>query len=242
MIKFFRKIRQQLLTENKFSKYLLYAIGEIVLVVIGILIALSINNWNEEKQRVNEEKSLLTKLVYSVQSNMEYLERSRDTDREVIKSINKLIYTLENDLPYNDSIGFHFHNSINGNAATFSTSALETIRSRGIDIIKSDSIRDMVLNLFDMTYTNIEDMYQADQSSFFNNEVSIYMKNFRMKDGIAIPKDYELLLNNFEILSLLEWRLEIRHFSLAGKEEGIEKSKGLIKRINEYLNLADKQK
>jgi hypothetical protein len=46
MINFFRKIRQRLLTENKFSKYLLYAIGEIVLVVIGILIALSINNWN----------------------------------------------------------------------------------------------------------------------------------------------------------------------------------------------------
>ncbi|MDB4270474.1 DUF6090 family protein [bacterium] len=50
MIKFFRKIRQQLLTENKFSKYLLYAIGEIVLVVIGILIALYINNLNTEKQ------------------------------------------------------------------------------------------------------------------------------------------------------------------------------------------------
>jgi hypothetical protein len=50
MIKFFRKIRQQLLIENKFSKYLLYAIGEIVLVVIGILIALSINNWNEKRK------------------------------------------------------------------------------------------------------------------------------------------------------------------------------------------------
>ncbi len=47
MIKFFRKIRQRLLTQNKFSKYLLYAIGEIILVVIGILIALQINNWNE---------------------------------------------------------------------------------------------------------------------------------------------------------------------------------------------------
>ena len=47
MIKFFRKIRQKLLTENKFSKYLLYAIGEIMLVVIGILIALQLNNLNE---------------------------------------------------------------------------------------------------------------------------------------------------------------------------------------------------
>ena len=47
MIKFFRKVRQKLLKENRFNKYVLYAIGEIVLVVIGILIALQINNWNE---------------------------------------------------------------------------------------------------------------------------------------------------------------------------------------------------
>jgi len=57
MIKFFRRIRQRLLSENlptgqagKFSKYLIYAIGEIVLVVIGILIALGINNWNQGRQ------------------------------------------------------------------------------------------------------------------------------------------------------------------------------------------------
>jgi len=50
MIKFFRRIRQQLLTENKFSKYLLYAIGEILLVVIGILIAIQINEWNRDRK------------------------------------------------------------------------------------------------------------------------------------------------------------------------------------------------
>ena len=50
MIKFFRKIRQKLLSEGKTGKYLKYAIGEIVLVVIGILIALQINNWNENRK------------------------------------------------------------------------------------------------------------------------------------------------------------------------------------------------
>ena len=54
MIKFFRKIRHQLLSENLFSKYLLYAIVEIILVVIGILIALQINNWNENR-KTNEK-------------------------------------------------------------------------------------------------------------------------------------------------------------------------------------------
>ncbi len=49
MLRFFRQIRQRLITDNKFSKYLLYAVGEILLVVIGILIAFQVDNWNEEK-------------------------------------------------------------------------------------------------------------------------------------------------------------------------------------------------
>ncbi len=66
MIKFFRKIRQKLLSENKFIRYLIYAIGEIVLVVIGILIALQVNNQNElskqNRQRITYEQSLITEL------------------------------------------------------------------------------------------------------------------------------------------------------------------------------------
>lgn len=60
MIKFFRRIRQRLLTENKFTRYLLYAIGEIILVVIGILIALQVNTWNEGRILKEKEKEYLT--------------------------------------------------------------------------------------------------------------------------------------------------------------------------------------
>ena len=62
MIKFFRKIRQQMLTENKFSKYLLYALGEIVLVMIGILLALQVNNWNENQKKRNIETDVIASL------------------------------------------------------------------------------------------------------------------------------------------------------------------------------------
>jgi hypothetical protein len=63
MIKFFRKIRQKMLTENKFSKYLIYALGEIILVVIGILIALGINNWNENRKDSKQERIVLMSLL-----------------------------------------------------------------------------------------------------------------------------------------------------------------------------------
>ncbi len=73
MIKFFRKIRQNLLTENKTGKYFKYAIGEIVLVIIGILIALSINNWNTNRILKSEEQNLLKDLRTEVKSNIESL-------------------------------------------------------------------------------------------------------------------------------------------------------------------------
>ena len=62
MINFFRKIRYNLMEQNKTGKYFKYAIGEIVLVVIGILIALSINNWNEQPKQDNQEYYLLVQM------------------------------------------------------------------------------------------------------------------------------------------------------------------------------------
>ena len=75
MIKFFRKIKQNLLAEGKTGKYLKYAIGEIILVVIGILIALQINNWNENRKLRNQEKELLTQLQSEYQSNLDQLDK-----------------------------------------------------------------------------------------------------------------------------------------------------------------------
>jgi len=87
MIKFFRKIRKNMIKENKVSKYMLYAIGEIVLVVIGILIALSINNWNEGRKEMIEEQKLLVNLNKEFSKNLNRLEA-------VIKELDTLELTL----------------------------------------------------------------------------------------------------------------------------------------------------
>ncbi|WP_088341930.1 DUF6090 family protein [Robiginitalea sediminis] len=74
MIKFFRRIRQRLLAENRFSKYLLYAIGEIILVVIGILIALQINTWNEYKQNRKLERTFYADLLEDLANDIRKFE------------------------------------------------------------------------------------------------------------------------------------------------------------------------
>lgn len=63
MIKFFRHIRQRMIKENRVSKYLLYAIGEIALVMIGILLALQVNTWNEGRKQTTHEQKVLKELL-----------------------------------------------------------------------------------------------------------------------------------------------------------------------------------
>ncbi|MHA7843527.1 MAG: DUF6090 family protein [Winogradskyella sp.] len=96
MIKFFRKIRQQLLSENKFSKYLIYAFGEIVLVVIGILIALSINNWNEKRKDKAREQLILKQLHREYKSNLAQLDEKILMRNEALVASNLLLNQIDN--------------------------------------------------------------------------------------------------------------------------------------------------
>jgi hypothetical protein len=81
MIKLFSNIRQNILNEGKTTKYLKYAIGEIILVVIGILIALSINNWNQDRIEHKETKTLLSNLKLDVEEDIKNLEDQQNNLR-----------------------------------------------------------------------------------------------------------------------------------------------------------------
>ena len=95
MIKFFRKIRLNLISENKFRNYLLYAIGEIILVVIGILIALQISNWSENKKRKAEEEKFLTALIEDFKENKVRIEEAIDKETDMIQMSRSLIRAME---------------------------------------------------------------------------------------------------------------------------------------------------
>ena len=105
MLRFFRQIRQRLLpiaigTDNKFSKYLLYAVGEIVLVVIGILIALQINNWQEWKKERRVEQEILQNLVQNLELHIETLEADIERLTLLDNSAQIVVNVLDNRLPF----------------------------------------------------------------------------------------------------------------------------------------------
>ena len=86
MIKFFRKIRQRLLSQNRFSRYFVYAVGEILLVVIGILIALQVNNWNEERNQRQVELKYFYNLKNDLLADNESLNLLIDLANDKVKA------------------------------------------------------------------------------------------------------------------------------------------------------------
>lgn len=91
MTKFFRQFRQPLISENKFTKYLIYAVGEIILVVIGILIALSINNWKQDQLEQKKESSYLDKLEVDLQQQLAYIDDQLEYEHKYIDNARPLL-------------------------------------------------------------------------------------------------------------------------------------------------------
>ena len=104
MIKFFRRIRQQLLTENKFSKYLIYAFGEIILVVIGILMALQINNWNEERKESTIIKTYLKGMLVDLNNDANRFDGMIENLDKQIKANSSIFESKEYQVNSIDSI------------------------------------------------------------------------------------------------------------------------------------------
>ena len=143
MIKFFRHIRKSLLMENKTGKYLKYAIGEIVFVVIGILIALSINNWNEERKERIQEIVLLKQLQTEFNSNLQQLNEKIFIRQEIMNSASLLLSYIDNpETRIKDSINKHVALSIG--YATFDPIVSDLSSSGGLKLIQNNNLKQLL--------------------------------------------------------------------------------------------------
>ncbi len=154
MINFFRKIRKQLAGDGNSLKYLRYAIGEIVLVVIGILIALQINNWNEARK----EQELGVVVLHDIRDN---ILRNNDLIQAAIYTIDSINYStnviraylLSDDRPASE---FYDHIGEAVRSGTFlfrlNSDGYESLKSTGFTILGNENLKDQILNLFEVSY------------------------------------------------------------------------------------------
>ena len=147
MINFFRKIRYDLMEQNKTGKYIKYAIGEILLVVVGILIAISINNWNENKKSDRVLKNYYSQILQELEKDTTYIhQRIKVLDSNILKHNNYLDkfqeqVSLEKLLISQGKLNFGVQN------LKFNTNTIETLQSTGDIKLIPIEIRNKLLDL-----------------------------------------------------------------------------------------------
>ena len=197
MIKFFRNIRKKLAEQNKVAPYLRYAIGEIVLVVIGILIALQINNWNEDYKNSKKERGYLINLQQDLTSDsLKLSEIKHDLDLAV-KSKRRFVKILEGQNTTNDSLIVYVNNQIDllldfvPNSSTFD----ELKNSNGLNLISNPQIKRQIVTL----YNSYDDLILKLKLGTEKNQIlyGYASKLVNNIDAISNDEIFELLNDNF---------------------------------------------
>lgn len=197
MIKFYRQIRQSLIMENKTAKYLKYAIGEIVLVVIGILIALQINNWNEQRKNEITKQIYLKSLIAELRNNYKvYLNVQQGYDRR-IASFDHLFNTINTANASKDSIKKAFDEAVTFIGITLinKTAFDELINSQNFQVFEKD-LRDKIMIYYNELHNTIERI---------NMELS-ELRELRLEMYKSIDIAYESGYKDKEYEEIMDWK------------------------------------
>ena len=207
MLKFFSKIRQKLLSENKISKYLLYAIGEIALVVIGILIAVKINNWNEAKKKKEVEIEILSQFKEDLKDDIESINRVDLWVQKAINSSKIVVDHLKNERAWHDTLAIHFDLWNDYDHLGLNTVAISNLRSRGVEIVSNKELRKNIIQLYDNWYFYIKKSNDNFREDHIYLSYPKYLQHIEpVKWRVAgVPSDYDALLKDKEFINTVQW-------------------------------------
>lgn len=227
MIQILRTIRRKLLSEGKTGKYLKYAIGEIFLVVIGILIALQVNTWNQNRQKRELEKSILLEIQKNLNEDLYEIESDIGGFQFIIEVDSILIHHFQAQNPYNDSIGALIHIAQMSPHFTPLRSGYKFLESKGIGVISDNSLRMLITDLYewDFPYYNI---YANERFNTVESIIQPYWaKHFYLEEHHEfyhfkrVPMNYNALLKDSEFISLLQTSLHQAKV-MKGKAENLK--------------------
>jgi hypothetical protein len=234
MIKFFRRIRQKLLSENKFSKYLIYAVGEIILVVIGILIALQVNNWNEDRKLNLESQEIYNALNSEFGKNRIVLKERIDFLEDANKYVDHILSYINKKEGFFKTINIDsiLVRSLNyGNYNPANSTIQEIISSGKLNLIEDDNLKQNLFNWMQILQDTNEDfknqdlqhqeqlaVYLTKNASFKNMAKHSGKVPFKMEDSDLFNKNFERIFADLEFENLYEskkyWNIEmINHYN-----------------------------
>jgi len=225
--------------KNKTGKYLKYAIGEIILVVFGILIALSINNWNEQRKTDQLELKLLFDLKSSIIESEKELTYSYDENKLTVQRFEYILSHLKTDLPESKAIDSCFFQLPFWVSPFVNYTAYESLKTKGLDLIKNETIKNRIVNLYDTKFARLINEYDKIEWINYQTWTAPYMhKYFNKTDSYAntfTSKDYKQLKNDLDFVTWINSLMFVRQWGFSMMEPTLKDSGELIDLLEKEL-------
>ena len=207
MIKFFRKIRYDLIEKNKTGKYLKYAIGEIILVMIGILLALQVNNWNENRKLQNEELNFLLEIRTNLKTNYENFKADSLSNQSYLFQYEKIENYIDEDLKYDIELDSAFGVLTFWSEPYIATSAYKTLQTKGLNLIQNKRLRQHIVDMYEVDLMLLKDYDKSETKISETVTTPFFSKHIRRlhKKSLSLsrPNDFEELKHNKEFHNIL---------------------------------------
>jgi len=193
---------------NKPVQYMRYAIGEIALVVIGILIALQINNWNENRKRQNEELFLLIDIKKNLETMLSDFTTDTIFNANHIVKYEKLDNYIAKNLPYDIELDTVFGTLTFWNSPYITATAYNSLQSKGLDLIKNETLKNDIIKLYEVYLKKLTVDYDTGESQLQSIIVEPYMvkkvkRLHKQSMRLARPNDFESLKKDVEFSNIL---------------------------------------
>ena len=240
MIKLFRKIRQDLMAENKIGKYLKYAVGEIVLVVIGILIALQLNTWKEGQKNRKLEKYLLENIAENLHQNADLLSRQIISIGYYRRSGDVIISAIENKLSDQDSLENYFHLALmNTSDLKLPETGYNMVENKGFEIIQNQALKKEIMIYFEATQAKFQSNLSWGSVDKADREKFVDEHFIQSPEGNGVkyqPFDLNALYNN-NYFKALVYKTDLqRGFFSRVMQEHLNETQRMIEVVNTELN------
>ena len=246
MIKLFRRVRQRLLSKNKFSRYFFYAIGEVLLVVIGILIAVQINAWHENRTLKINETNILNRLNIDLKENHKELSEMYG----LLKISNACGKKILNHLKYKnevtDSLLFWTEGFSNTNIFNNANTTYKNLENSSNNIISNDSLRLQITLMYEKDFVNVHKREAMLYQEYLPNYKKELLKNFKTSPvmnqwleeetlEINTPKNLKDLKHNEEYKNVLTELYNFRALRLGWLKKTIVNLENLIEDIDKEI-------
>ena len=234
MIRFFRQIRFKLMTSGNTSKYLKYAIGEIILVVIGILIALQINNWNENRKDNIAIRKVLKEINEDLLEDVTELEKIIQIRTEDFEAQKRIISSLENKIEFNDSIGADLGH-VNLFRPFFSASkGYELLKELNLGSLKNKSLRGLLSQYYERDIPAVHQENNDDKfefEDFWLPYVREHLSEWKFGQN-GVPRNYSQMLDDKVLLTSVRINLSNVRNTIDAYEKALKSSRMLIEIID----------